>query len=49
VNVGEDNICTGTIVADLCYGCAKSSSKRPLKAVEDPLAEINVLPFDCFG
>ena len=45
--VGEDNICTSIIVAaELRYGCAKSGSKRLLKAVEDLLAEINVLPFD---
>jgi len=47
VNVGEDNICTSIIVAaELRYGCAKSGSKRLLKALEDLLAEINVLPFD---
>jgi tRNA(fMet)-specific endonuclease VapC len=45
--VGEDNICTSIIVAaELRYGCAKSGSKRLLKALEDLLAEINVLPFD---
>jgi len=44
---GEDNICTSIIVAaELRYGCAKSSSKRLLKAVEDLLGEIGVLPFD---
>ena len=43
----EDNICTSIIVAaELRYGCAKSGSKRLLKAVEDMLGEINVLPFD---
>jgi len=47
VNVGEDNICTSIIVAaELRYGCAKCGSKRLLKAVEDLLAEIKVLPFD---
>ena len=47
VNVGEDNVCTSIIVAaELRYGCAKSGSKRLLKAIEDLLAEINVLPFD---
>jgi tRNA(fMet)-specific endonuclease VapC len=47
VKVGEDNICTSVIVAaELRYGCAKSGSKRLLKAVEDLLSEINVLPFD---
>jgi tRNA(fMet)-specific endonuclease VapC len=30
----------------LRYGCAKSGSQRLLKAVEDLLGEINVLPFD---
>jgi tRNA(fMet)-specific endonuclease VapC len=45
--VGEDNICTSIIVAaELRYGYAKSGSKRLLKAVEDLLGEINVLPFD---
>jgi tRNA(fMet)-specific endonuclease VapC len=45
--VGEDNICTSIIVAaELRYGCAKSGSKRLLKAVEDLLGEVNVLPFD---
>jgi tRNA(fMet)-specific endonuclease VapC len=45
--VGEDNVCTSIIVAaELRYGCAKSGSKRLLKAVEDLLSEINVLPFD---
>jgi tRNA(fMet)-specific endonuclease VapC len=45
--VGGDNICTSIIVAaELRYGCAKSGSKRLLKAVEDLLGEINVLPFD---
>lgn len=45
--VGEDNICTSIIVAaELRYGCAKNGSKRLLKAVEDLLGEIPVLPFD---
>lgn len=45
--VGEDNICTSIIVAaELRYGCAKSGSSRLLKAVEDLLSEIPVLPFD---
>src|ERR1700731_67739 len=44
---GEGNICTSIIVAaELRYGCAKSGSKRLLKAVEDLLGEINVLPFE---
>jgi tRNA(fMet)-specific endonuclease VapC len=45
--VGEHNICTSIIVvAELRYGCAKSGSKRLLKALEDLLGEIKVLPFD---
>lgn len=45
--VGEDKICTSIIVAaELRYGCAKSGSKRLLKAVEDLLGEIDVFPFD---
>lgn len=45
--VGDENICTSIIVAaELRYGCAKSGSKRLLKAVEDILSEIDVLPFD---
>jgi len=44
---GEDNICTSIIVAaELRYGCAKSGSGRLLNAVEDLLAEIDVLPLD---
>jgi tRNA(fMet)-specific endonuclease VapC len=44
---GEDNICTSIIVAaELRYGCAKSGSERLLKAVEDLLGEIAVLPLD---
>jgi tRNA(fMet)-specific endonuclease VapC len=44
---GEDNICTSIIVAaELRYGCAKSGSRRLLKAVEDLLGEIEVLPFE---
>jgi tRNA(fMet)-specific endonuclease VapC len=44
---GEDNICTSIIVAaELRYGCAKSGSVRLLRAVEDLLGEIKVLPFD---
>lgn len=44
---GEDNICTSIIVAaELRYGCAKSGSARLLKAVEDLLGEIEILPFD---
>ena len=45
--VGEDRICTSIIVAaELRYGCAKRGSRRLLKAVEDLLAELDVLPFD---
>jgi tRNA(fMet)-specific endonuclease VapC len=45
--MGEDDVCTSiVVVAELRYGCAKSGSKRLLKAVEDLLGEINVLPFD---
>ena len=45
--VGDRNICTSVIVAaELRYGCEKSGSKRLLKAVEDLLAEISLLPFD---
>jgi tRNA(fMet)-specific endonuclease VapC len=45
--VGEDNICTSIIVAaELRYGAAKSASARLRKAVENLLAEINVLPLD---
>lgn len=45
--VGESNICTSILVAaELRYGCAKRGSKRLLKAVEDVLGEIEVLPFD---
>jgi tRNA(fMet)-specific endonuclease VapC len=44
---GEENICTSIIVAaELRYGCAKRGSQRLLKAVEDVLDEIDVLPFD---
>lgn len=45
--VGDENVCTSIIVAaELRYGCAKSGSPRLLKAVEDLLGEIPVLPFD---
>jgi tRNA(fMet)-specific endonuclease VapC len=45
--IGENNICTSIIVAaELRYGCTKSGSTRLLKAVEDLLGEIDVLPFD---
>ena len=45
--MGEKNICTSIIVAaELRYGCAKSGSTRLLKAVEDLLGEIDVLPLD---
>jgi tRNA(fMet)-specific endonuclease VapC len=45
--VGDEALCTSIIVAaELRYGCAKSGSSRLLKAVEELLAEIEVLPFD---
>jgi tRNA(fMet)-specific endonuclease VapC len=45
--VGEHSICTSIIVAaELRYGCAKNGSERLLKAIEDLLAEIEVLPWD---
>jgi tRNA(fMet)-specific endonuclease VapC len=45
--VGGDSICTSIIVAaELRYGCAKSGSRRLLKAVEDLLGEIEILPLD---
>ena len=45
--VGEDSICTSIVVAaELRYGCAKSGSARLLKAVEELLGEIDILPFD---
>ena len=45
--LGENNMCTSIIVAaELRYGCAKSGSTQLLKAVEDLLGEIDVLPFD---
>ncbi|HLH87611.1 MAG TPA: type II toxin-antitoxin system VapC family toxin [Xanthobacteraceae bacterium] len=45
--VGEDKVCTSIIVAaELRYGCSRSGSKRLLKALEDVLGEITVLPFD---
>ena len=44
---GEDSICTSIVVAaELRYGSIKSGSARLLKAVEDLLAEIEVLAFD---
>ncbi|WP_409334363.1 type II toxin-antitoxin system VapC family toxin [Bradyrhizobium sp. AUGA SZCCT0283] len=45
--VGENNVFTSIIVAaELRYGCARSGSERLLKAVEDLLGEIDVLPLD---
>ena len=45
--LGEVAICTSIIVAaELRYGCAKNGSQRLLKAVEDILGEIDVLPLD---
>jgi tRNA(fMet)-specific endonuclease VapC len=44
---GEDRICTSIIVAaELRYGCAKRGSNRLTRAVENLLAEIDVLPFE---
>lgn len=45
--VGEESICTSIVVAaELRYGCAKKGSERLLKAVEDILSEIEILPFE---
>jgi tRNA(fMet)-specific endonuclease VapC len=45
--VGEEALCTSIIVAaELRYECAKSGSTRLIRAVEDVLAEIEVLPFE---
>jgi tRNA(fMet)-specific endonuclease VapC len=45
--VGEDCVCTSVIVAaELRYGCAKSGSPRLIKAVDDLLTELDVLPFE---
>jgi tRNA(fMet)-specific endonuclease VapC len=45
--VGENNVFASIIVAaELRYGCAKNGSERLLKAVEDLLGEIDVLPLD---
>jgi tRNA(fMet)-specific endonuclease VapC len=45
--VGDDSVCTSIVVAaELRYGCAKSGSRKLLKAVEDILDEIVVLPLD---
>lgn len=45
--VGEPDVCTSIIVAaELRYGSTKSGSKRLVRAVEDLLGEIDVLPFD---
>ena len=50
IRAGEDNICTSIIVAaELRYGAAKRGSPRLLKAVEDLLGEIHVLPFFRFS
>ena len=47
---GDENICTSIIVAaELRYGCAKSGSKKLLKAVDDVLGEIAIVPFDVPG
>jgi tRNA(fMet)-specific endonuclease VapC len=48
--IGEDSVCTSVIVAaELRYGCAKSGSPRLIKAVDDLLAELEVLPFETPG
>jgi tRNA(fMet)-specific endonuclease VapC len=45
--VGDEALCISIIVAaELRYGCARSASSKLLKAIEDVLAEIDVLPFD---
>ena len=45
--VGENTVCTSIIVAaELRYGCAKSGSKKLLKAVDALLEELPVLPFE---
>ena len=45
--VGEEALCTSIIVAaELRCGCAKSGSVRLIEAIEDLLAELDVLPFD---
>jgi tRNA(fMet)-specific endonuclease VapC len=45
--VGEDTVCTSIIVAaELRYGCAKSGSKKLLKAVDAILEELPILPFE---
>jgi tRNA(fMet)-specific endonuclease VapC len=44
---GDQNVCTSIIVAaELRYGSARSGSPRLIKAVDDLLGEIAVLPFD---
>ncbi len=45
--VGEDKVCTSIVVAaELRYGCAKAGSKRIAEAVENILAELDVLPLE---
>jgi tRNA(fMet)-specific endonuclease VapC len=45
--IGGDSICTSVVVAaELRYGCRRSGSARLLKAVDDVLGEIDVLPLD---
>lgn len=45
--IGEANVCTSIIVAaELRYGCQKAGSLRLLKAVEELLDEIEILPFE---
>lgn len=45
--VGEGSICTSIVVAaELRYGCARKGSERLLRAVEELLSEIEILPFE---
>jgi tRNA(fMet)-specific endonuclease VapC len=45
--VGEGSICTSVVVAaELRYGCARKGSERLLRAVEELLSEIEILPFE---
>lgn len=45
--VSEEDLCTSIVVAaELRYGCTRSGSERLARAVEDLLAEIEVLPFE---
>jgi tRNA(fMet)-specific endonuclease VapC len=45
--VGEGSICTSIVVAaELRYGCARKGSERLLRALEELLSEIEILPFE---